>query len=167
MSREQEASIKTKGDGDTIFPIVDQINHGVPSQITQEILSDVIELNFNSGSRAFDRSDYETAQSYLDTAFTLLGLEIPKKHWNTHYEFSLRLFMLSAKIAYSCGNMQKAHNQLNKVLKVARCLEDKLDAYFLRVTVSLSCTMHVSTAITCEVFQTRDLIKLVPGQRFY
>ena len=164
VSKEQETS-KTKDDC-AMFPIVDQINHGVPSLVANELQSDIIELNFKSGSRAFDRSDYETAQSYLDHSFALLGTMVPKNHWSTRYEFSLRLFMLSAKVAYACGNIQKAYRLLKEILEVARCLEDELDAYSLRVNVSLTCNMHDSTAITFVAFQGESSFDLVPCCRF-
>ena len=131
VSREGETN-ETKGGA--MFTIVDQINHGIPSLIQHKMQRNVVELNFDSASRAMDRSDHETAQSYLNNALALL----PNDHWTSNYEFSLRLFSLSANAAYSSGNIEKAYDSLKEILKQGRCLEDKLDAYCLYVTVSVS-----------------------------
>ena len=129
VSREQDVQL-----GGAIFQICDQINHGIPSLIQPKMQKDIVELNFDSGSMAMDRSDYETARSYLNNSLSLL----PENHWSSNYGFSLRLFFLSAKAAYSCGDIEKASELLKEILKEGRCLEDKLDAYYLYVTVGTS-----------------------------
>ena len=94
----------------------------------------VVELNFDSGSRAMDQSDYETSHSYFINALLLL----PNNHWSSNYEFSLRLFLLTAKAAYACGKIEKAYDSLKEILAEGRCFEDKLDAYGSYVSVSAS-----------------------------
>ena len=117
-----------------IFSIVNQINHGVPDLIQKEMLNDVAELNLNSGSRAMERSDYATAKSYFNNALTLL----PENHWISSYDFSIRLFFLRSKAAFSCGDIETAYVSIKEILDKGGCLEDKLDAYFLYVQVSVS-----------------------------
>ena len=125
---------KEQDSNDVIFHIVDQINHGVPSLVQPEIGVEIAELNLKAGDRAMTFSDYETASSYLRKAMALL----PQSHWRDHYEMSLRLYMLSAKAAYSCsrGNAQQTRALLKSILDNGRCIGDKLDAYYLNVTVS-------------------------------
>ncbi len=79
-----------------------------------------------------DKTDYEMAQSYFSNAFSL----IQEDYWTLKYEFCLRLYFLSAKAAYSCGNIEKASIMLKRIIKEGKCVEDKLDAYFLYVSVS-------------------------------
>lgn len=96
------------------------------------MLTNVIELNVESGSRAMSRSDYVTAQSYLNKALVLL----PENHWISNYENSLRLFYLRGEAAYLCGNIETAFNSLKEILDKEGCLKGKLEAYFLYVKVS-------------------------------
>ena len=126
---------------DSIFQIVDQINHGVPSKIPPDMKINIAEFNFNASSRAMELHDYKMAYSYLKNAHSLL----PKKHWRTNYDLSLRIFLLQAKAAYTCGKVKKAEDSLKTILKMGRSLKDKLDAYYLYVTVSTDCFPSVAT----------------------
>jgi len=139
--------------GGAIFHVIDQMNHGIPGLIQPTMLKDVIRLNFASGSKAMDRSDYKTAQSYFSNTFSLLA----KNHWSGHYEFSLRLYFLSAKAAYSCGNIEKAYGLLKQILKEGCCLGDKLDAYYLYATILHACEERDEAyTICCEVMSQLD-----------
>mmetsp|Transcript_29922 Transcript_29922/g.63473 ORF Transcript_29922/g.63473 Transcript_29922/m.63473 type:complete len:914 (-) Transcript_29922:1454-4195(-) len=129
----------------TVFQVVDQISHGIPSLIQPELQIDIAELNFSAGSRAMDFSDYETAYSYLNNALSLL----PKNHWSSHYDFSLRLFFLRAKAAYSCGNIEEAYDSLKKILEKGRCIEDTLDAHHLKATILHACEESDEAYMTC------------------
>lgn len=115
---------------DVIFQVVDQMNYNV-SSIPLSMQVDVAELNFSAASRAMGFSDYQTAHSYLENALVLL----PADHWTSNYELCLRLYFLKAKAVYSCGNIEKAYESLKSILERGRCIEDKLDAYYLYVTV--------------------------------
>jgi predicted ATPase len=119
---------------DAIFQVVNQINHGVPELIQEQQLHKKVEisdLNFHAGSRAIDLSDYETANSYLCTALSLL----PANHWSTHYEMSLKMYFVAANAAYASGNSKKAFELIKSILEKGRCIEDKLDAYYLYATM--------------------------------
>ena len=117
---------------DIIFSIADQINHGIDGVlgISSELRLDLAELNEMAGVKAVDCSDYVTARSYLNIALSLL----PTDHWISHYDRSLRLSFLLARSAYSCGDVEKAQGILQEILGECRCIEDKLEAYFLLVT---------------------------------
>jgi len=132
--------------GGAIFHVIDQINHGIPQLIQPQMTRDIIELNFYSGSKAMDRSDYKTAQSYFSNSFLLL----PEDHWSSDYEFSLQLYFLSAKVAYSCGNIEKAYILLKKILEEGCCLADKLDAYHLYATILHACEESDEAYTTCH-----------------
>ena len=119
---------------DSIFSVVNQINRGVPNLVEKNMLNDITKLNVDSGSRAMEGSDYVTAQSYFNCALTLL----PENHWISSYDFSLRLFLLRSKAAFSCGDIETAYTSLKEIFDKGGCLEDKLDAYSLYVSVSTS-----------------------------
>jgi len=134
--------------GGALFQLVDQINHGIPSLIQPRMQIDIAELNFSAGRKAMDLSDFETAYSYLNNAFPLL----PENHWSSHYDFSLRLFLLRAKSTYLCGNIEEAYDSLKEIIENGRCIEDTLDAYYLHVTILHACEEREEAyTICCEV----------------
>jgi len=140
FSKEQDFRL-----GDTMFQICGQINHGIPKLIEPEMKRDIVELNFECGSSAMSRSDHQTAQSYLNNSLLLLS----EDHWSSNYEFSLRLYFLSAKAAYSCGKIEKAYDLLKKILREGRCFEEKLDAYYLYATILHTCEESEEAFRTC------------------
>jgi len=134
--------------GGALFQVVDQINHGIPSLIKPRMKIVIAELNFNAGRKAMDLSDFETASSYLNNALPLL----PKNRWRRHYDFSLRLLLLRAKTIYLRGNIEEACDSLMEIIKNGRCIEDKLDAYYLHVTILHACEEREEAyTICCEV----------------
>ena len=114
-----------------IFQIADQFNQDL-TLVDPDMLTDVSELNVRAGSTAMDLSDFTTASSYLTNAHSLL----PDDCWEEMYEFTMRLYYLSAKAAYSSGHSENAINLLKAILDEGRCMEDKLDAQQLHLTVS-------------------------------
>ncbi|KAL7538257.1 hypothetical protein ACHAXR_008411, partial [Thalassiosira sp. AJA248-18] len=144
--------------GARIFQIVDQINHGIPDLIRPDMQMDIAVLNFKSGSTAIEFSDYDTALSYLNNALLLL----PINHWSSNYELCLRLFYLKAKATYSCGDIENAYELLKKIIEKGRCTEDKLDAYYLYVTILHACDESNEAYITCQEVLSQ-LNETVPG----
>ena len=109
-----------------------QINHGINNTSTQkpELIPDFVNLNERAGTKAVDCCDYVTARSYLNTALSLL----PTDHWKSCYDQSLRMYFSLAKSAHACGDITKAQEVLQQILEECRCMEDKLQAYYLLVT---------------------------------
>mmetsp|Transcript_7945 Transcript_7945/g.17919 ORF Transcript_7945/g.17919 Transcript_7945/m.17919 type:complete len:1329 (+) Transcript_7945:91-4077(+) len=139
---------KGKDVDDIIFSIADQINHGIDSLPLRspESRVDLAKLNEMAGVKAVECSDYVTARSYLSIALSLL----PTDHWKSHYDQSLRLSFLLAKSAYSRGDVMKAQGILQEILRECSCIEDKLPAYFLLVTILHTCGDVVDAYITCN-----------------
>ena len=78
---------KDEGEGDTIFFIASQINHGKEWILQDKDLSiSVAKLNMMAGKEAIDGCDPKTAYSYFGVALTLL----PEDHWESNYDLSLR-----------------------------------------------------------------------------
>mmetsp|Transcript_19299 Transcript_19299/g.46304 ORF Transcript_19299/g.46304 Transcript_19299/m.46304 type:complete len:1293 (+) Transcript_19299:334-4212(+) len=126
---------RTKGKdvGALIFYTADHINHGINSLPVEcpELRVDFAKVNEMAGVKAVECTDYVAACSYLSTALSLL----PTDHWQRYYDQSLRLLFLSAKSSYSCGDVEGAQDILGEILDHCVCLEDKLDSYFLLVTI--------------------------------
>ena len=90
---------------DTLFDIVEQINHGVPALVQDDSQRiSIVKLNFEAGSQAMMRSYFISAYTYASTAHMLL----PEDSWNTLFDLSLRVHFQLAKAAYSNGKIDEA-----------------------------------------------------------
>lgn len=121
--------------GDIIFSIVDQVNHGIDGSLicSLELRLDFAHLNEMAGVKAMECADYAAAGLYLNTALSLL----PTDRWTnpTHYDQTRRLHFLLAKSAYSSGDLDKAQDILQEILREAHCLMDKLDSFYLNCLI--------------------------------
>ncbi|KAL7546858.1 hypothetical protein ACHAWF_010187 [Thalassiosira exigua] len=142
---------------DLIFQICDQINHGIKQSPIESPRApkvdpaELTELYEKAGVKAVDCSDFGTARSYLNTALSLL----PADRWKTHCDSSRRLTYLSARSAYSCGDIDEAHVKLQEVLGQCTCIEDKLPSYSLLVTILNSCGEGTAAYTTCHEVLTQ------------
>lgn len=112
---------------DIIFSIAWQVNHGINTSTSPELRLELAEVNEMAARKAYSKTDYTTACSSLSISWSLM----PKDHWKSHYDQSLRTSLLWAKACYSCGDMEKAKAVLKEILRECHCLEDKLSAYYL------------------------------------
>ena len=118
--------------GDAQFVIVSQINRGLQLIKSQPSLRmEIAELNMKAGNLGLDRSDFVTANSCFSVTLSLL----PDDHWKSMHTFCLSLYYSVAKAAYSSSNLEKAQKALQKIIDESKCLNDKLDALHLLVTV--------------------------------
>ena len=113
---------------DSLVPMmIDQINHGVGESIQSgEDRIAIAELNYKAGTLAMTSSGFVKAFSYFQTAKLLL----PEDHWTSQYYFSIRLFLSLSNAAFICGHGNLADEALDAILREAKCLDDKLDAYY-------------------------------------
>eukprot|EP00984_Skeletonema_dohrnii_P016979 scaffold7649_cov133-Skeletonema_dohrnii-CCMP3373.AAC.2 len=126
------ATCKGKEDGDVQFVIVSQINRGLQLiESHPSLRMEIAELNMKAGNVGLDRSDFVTANSYFSVSLSLL----PEDHWNSMYTFCRSLYFSVAKAAYSSANLEKAQKALQKIIDESKCLNEKLDALHLLVTV--------------------------------
>ena len=117
-----------KDEGNTIYLIASQINHGKDWILKDRDLSiAVAKLNMMAGKKAIDGCDHKTAYSYFGAALSLL----PEDHWESNYDLSLRSNFLMASAANSFCQYDETEPILRKIFERARCLEDKLPSYFL------------------------------------
>ena len=113
---------------DTILVIASQINHGIEFILKNDDLClPIVKLNMSAGKIAIDSCHHKTAYAYLEVASSLL----PNDHWESHYDISLRLSFMMASAANSSCKYADAVKILRRILKEARCTEDKLPSYFL------------------------------------
>ena len=134
------------GDNDadnTVTLIASQINYGKEFfEEDKELSLEFSKLNMKAGKKALDGCDHKTAYWYLLTALSLLPLD----HWESHYDFSLRLHFLMAGAANSSCQYEEADEKLQTIFEKARCLEDKLPSYLLQ-SQSRCIIMQMSTRV--------------------
>ncbi len=117
--------------GNIIFLISSQINHGKEFIEKDDALSiQVAKLNMKAGKMALDGCDHKLAYHYFAASLSLL----PDDSWESNYDLSLRLNFLMARAANSSCRYNEAELTLQTIFKRARCLHDKLSAYFLQAT---------------------------------
>ena len=107
---------------------------------------EVASLNYQASQAAMNRSDYNTASTYLGVSLQLL----PDEHWQSNYALSLCTYMALAKAAYSTGNVEKSEATLKRIFKEATSLEDKLDAYYLYINLLHSQERGEEAHLTCQ-----------------
>ena len=107
---------------------------------------EVASLNYQASQAAMNRSDYNTASSYLGVSLQLL----PNEHWQSNYALSLCTYMALAKAAYSTGNVEKSEATLKRIFKEATSLEEKLDAYYLYINLLHSQERGEEAHLTCQ-----------------
>ena len=107
---------------------------------------EVASLNYQASQAAMNRSDYNTASSYLGVSLQLL----PDEHWQSNYALSLCTYMALAKAAYSTGNVEKSEATLKRIFKEATSLEEKLDAYYLYINLLHSQERGEEAHLTCQ-----------------
>lgn len=133
--------------GNTILLIADLINHGKEfiTKDEKEPCIAIAKLNMKAGKKAIDGCDHKAAYSYLQIALSLL----PDDHWESQYDFSLRLNFLMASAANSSCKVDVAELIVRRIFKKARCLEDKLPSYFLICRSKCLMVVDASSVYTC------------------
>ncbi|KAL3799122.1 hypothetical protein HJC23_002250 [Cyclotella cryptica] len=114
-----------------LFTAVNQINLGGPSAamvVTQCV--EVAKYNLIAGKKAMEMSDFSSAFSFFDYGMTFLR----RNHWREHYELSLELHELAAKCSLVIGDIISLTIISDKVVKHARCFEDKLNTLYITMS---------------------------------
>ena len=114
---------------DVIFVIADQMNYGIDELKSPDLRHELAKLNEMAGNKAVGHSAYDASHSYFKIALSLFQTN----HWESEYDGSLRLSLLLANSAYSCGDVEESRNTLQHIFDHATCLDDKLDAYHLLI----------------------------------
>eukprot|EP00804_Cyclotella_cryptica_P019177 CCRYP_021112-RB/>CCRYP_021112-RB protein AED:0.02 eAED:0.02 QI:21/1/1/1/1/1/4/1110/1196 len=121
-----------KDNMDALFATVEQINHGVPSLVRGTAHENVVaELNYKASCEMMRCSNFTSALDYIRAAVSLLADD----SWTVQYAISLKYHLQLGKAAFPCGSIDETKSALNKVIEFGKCLDDKIDAYFLLVAM--------------------------------
>ena len=131
------------GNDDMFFTAVNQINNGGPSAIAdEEDYFTMANHNLTAGRKAMAMSDFSSAHSFFKNGIVFL----PENHWQYHYAFCLEIHELAARCALATGNIQDLHILAERLLKNARCFEDKLNMHYT-LTMSMMYASRLKEAL--------------------
>lgn len=117
-----------KDTGGLTLLIASQINHGKETIEKDDALCmPVVKLNMMAGQMALDGCDHKMAYVYFLAAASLISDD----SWESYYDLTLRLNFFMARAANSSCKYDEAELTLRTIFERARCLKDKLPAYFL------------------------------------
>jgi predicted ATPase len=138
---------------DALFATINQINHGFPCLlIGTSHQHNVAELNYEASVKSTQCADFTLAFDYAKAAVSLLAND----SWNTQYSVSIKYYLQLGKSAFSCGFIREAKAALDKIVDGGKCLDDKIDAYFLLVA-----TPSLESVRTCvNVLRYVDMLCL-------
>ncbi|KAL7532357.1 hypothetical protein ACHAXR_004580, partial [Thalassiosira sp. AJA248-18] len=122
-------SVATRNNDDGLLLIaVGQINLGGPKAVADEEEGlRVANYNLRAGNKAMAMSDFYSAYWFFDYGISYLR----KRHWQEHYDLSLKLFNGAAESASCIGEHDSLSQLSEQILHHAKCVEDKLTVFFL------------------------------------
>jgi len=134
--------LSSDDEDDVIFFVADQINQMINSTkaTSPPSLMDIARINDLAGSKACDKSDFNSAYAYFSTA-----VESLPGGWEDHYDLTLRVRFQMARCAYSCGLLGKSYDMLTTIVDKGRCIEDKLESYNM-ITIILHARQSMDEA---------------------
>ena len=110
---------------ENIFKIVNQLNEGVDLIAEQEYRYEVAKLNLQAGKKAKVSTAYQPALRYLETALGLLGAN----SWEHQYQLILAIHLETIELLCLNSQLQEVENLSKIVLKRAKNILDKVNAY--------------------------------------
>uniref|UniRef100_A0A7S4SGN1 Uncharacterized protein n=1 Tax=Ditylum brightwellii TaxID=49249 RepID=A0A7S4SGN1_9STRA len=93
-------------------------------------ITELIRLNLQAGGKSMSLGAFTPALFYLKEGLSLLG----SNSWEEQYDLHLRLCESYAEAKYCAGEFEEMHKIVDEILANAKCLDDKLGAYFTLVT---------------------------------
>ena len=135
------------------FSAIDQLNEGSSCITHPDDKFELASMNMTAGEIARSQSAFILAASYLSAGVQILqGTD----NWIREYAFSVDLWSSAAEMEHCAGNIENCKQMVDAVLANARCLDDKLRAYFALVNL-LGTQGQLDAAITLGLNVVRDL----------
>jgi histidine kinase len=106
-------------------------------------------LNLICGERASGLAAYLPASQYLREG--LQALKNIDRHWQSHYDLSLRLYRAISDVELCLGNFDLGNDLGQQVLTNAETLQDKLDTYLSLAVAKGRQHRHVEALDLCKV----------------
>jgi PAS domain S-box-containing protein len=115
--------------GESLFEIVDHLNHGLDIITQQDKRFEMADLNLQAGIKARASAAYQPAYEYFMTGLKLLQ----KNCWNEQYELTLSLHIQGCESAYLTGDFDTMERISAIVLDSAVNETDKTKIYIVKI----------------------------------
>lgn len=128
----QKLPLETQGD--RIFELVNQLNHGI-ALVTQLAERDQLaQLNLMACRKARSTTAYQAGRTFSSTGILLLG----SQGWQRQYKMSLELHELAADLAALCGDAVAMEQLIETVLLQTQNLLEQVNVYRVRIQFNVS-----------------------------
>lgn len=108
------------------FTTMDHLNRARSILTKPDEMAKISKLNLKAATCAISKSAFVSAIDYLESALNWIG----GGNWSSHYNLTLSITNEFAKAYYGIGDADACKKSVDLVAEKARCLEDKLEAYF-------------------------------------
>lgn len=108
-----------------LFEIADHLNQGSALIVDPVEWLELVRLDLEAGKRAEAATAYAAASGYLEAA----AAHVDEALWRDHYEMALALGQQRARVAYLCGDFEKAEQVIHAAGEHARSAPDKAELY--------------------------------------
>ena len=129
----------------SLFVMVDFLNHGAKLETLEENRSMLVSLNLQAGKKALKSSAFEAAAKYLAFGIELLGHDCWR---DENYDLSLDLFSTAAQAEYCNGNLDESEAYIYVVLAQKGRLHDKLPVYVTLIDIYKAQEQHTKALQT-------------------
>jgi len=119
---------------ETLFKVVDHLNHGIELVTSQPERDEIAKLNLMAGQRAKAAIAYTMAKKYLATGREWLAAS----SWQTNYDLTLNLYLETTEVAYLCGDFEQVEHWAAVVLQFAKTVLDIVKVYDVKIQTDIA-----------------------------
>ena len=113
-----------------IFDIVNNLNKGIELLDNLKERKDIAQLNLRAGQKAKQSVAYAEAESYFQTAISLLD----RQDWEKDYNINLTLYSELAETQYLSGQLENVDITSAIVLKYVHSITDAIPVYYTQIS---------------------------------
>lgn len=117
-----------------IFEVMSQLNHA--SDLIKEVAkrTEYAQMNLLAAEKAMRTVAYSTALDFIKVGLNFL----PEDRWESNYDLTFRLTLLSAEAQYLLFNFDEASRIFDQILEFAKSKRDKIAVHILKIKLYIS-----------------------------
>ena len=116
---------------ENLFNIANQFNKGIELISEYKDKLALAEINLKASQKARQSMASQLALEYVEKAMSLL----PENFWRNEYQLTLKLYKERAEAEFINAHYKKAEQFIKEVVKQAKDVSDKVDVYYLLITI--------------------------------